>query len=479
MFVTDRWTRYQWGRATEGDPKVADVILAGTSKQPTFRLFAREVFGRLFADELEPLKVSRPEDAWAVAAHQELGELPEFDRLRRQCRADRLLALTASTAFSEKVAEGLPTPSTPLEDPEPLREQVRALHVWGKEAVGSVGEDLASSISALRERGRRAVSDAVAYAEGLDASQVRATLRGACKEAQVAADALEGRLGAFCGWGESGGPGPTIAVEVKAELAKTIGRSAKLQQLAREAGRMRRIAATKQRSKSAYARDEVTNIGVGDDLGRLLPSELVRLVHPILGLEVQRRLLERGALQYELGGKEPQGRGPIVVCIDESSSMEGPKEVWAKAVALALLEVATLQRRACRVLAFNTDVVRVNDWAPGKVDPRELLRSMEPFAGGGTRLEPPLSKALEAIRGDKVLKRADVVLITDGEAEVGNEFREYWYKERRTHELSCYCVHVDAPGGVPPRALAELADVVIGLADLAHDGAATDAVLGI
>ncbi len=479
VFEVDRWTRYQWERFRAGDQRAEGVIAQGVAKQPSFGRFAREVFGRLFGDELEEVKQPRPEDRWAITAHEELSGLPEFDRLRRQCRADRLLAGTAALAFVNTVNARLPAPENVIEDPEPLREQVRGLLEFAKRVTGKEQEEIEAMAASVRERGRTAVASATTYAEALDASQVRSALRGATEDARAAADALEGRLGAFCGWGTTGPAGETVSVEVKAELAQVIGGSAKLQQLAREAGRMRRIASAKQRTKSAYARDEVVDIGLGDDLGRLLPSELVRLVDPVLSLEMGRRLLERAALQYELGGKEAQGRGPIVVCVDESSSMEGSKEIWSKALALALLQVATLQRRMCRVIAFSAGVARVSDWHPGKVDPRELLRSMEPFAGGGTSFEPVLTTAREAIEKDAALKRADVILITDGQADIGDEFKDSWSQARRRHEFTCYAVHVDAPGGVTPRVLAELADVTIGLADIAHDSAVTDVLLGI
>jgi uncharacterized protein with von Willebrand factor type A (vWA) domain len=46
-------------------------------------------------------------------------------------------------------------------------------------------------------------------------------------------------------------------------------------------------------------------------------------------------------------GKEPQTRGPIVVLLVESASMrEAHKDIWSKAVCLALLSTATRQKRA-------------------------------------------------------------------------------------------------------------------------------------
>lgn len=482
IYRPDRWTRYQWERFVDGDDKAKGIIEKGGEKQYSFPRFGREVFARFFEDEVERVDLVKPEDQWAVKAHQELSELPEFQRLARRCRGDRVVAGAATSSFLENALQDLLGGAGSWEDPEPLREEARGLLQLAKNLIAGGGDpaEVEGLLEETRKKGRAAVHAAVAYADGKDASELRGALRRACEAASRGADEVEVQIGAFAGWGSSVSLDSTaIGMDVKAELARRVGRSDKLQRLAREAGRLRRIAAAKQRSKVDQAREEVVDIELGGDLDRVLPSELVKLADPALSLDFARRHLERGLLQYKLGGKEAQGRGPIVVCIDQSSSMEGGKEIWSKALSLALLEVATMQRRRCRVIHFNGGVVRVDDWAPGKVDALALLESMASFYGGGTAFEPPLRKALEAIAGDRALKSADVVLITDGEAEVSEAFRAEWLEARRRHEFTCYGIHVDAPGGIAPRTLDTVSDVVLGLADLARDRDVIDAVLSI
>ncbi len=478
IYVVDRWSQYQWRRYVEGEETAQDLLKNGGKRSYSFPRFCRETFTRLFADDVRPVDRMKPEDQWAANAHRELGDLPDFDRLRRRCRADRITAGTAAVAFAEVVLQKLPPMSS--ENPEQLREQIRGLLQFAKNlaATNGVTKEVDDLVSDLRHEGQEAVHRALDHARAVDVSELRGVLRGACHAAHRAVDQVDIQIGAFCGWG--GGPSAeqTVGVEVKAELARYVARSEKLQALAREAGRLRRIAAAKQRTRVDQAREEVVEIELGADIDRVLPSELVLLADPWLSLEFARRFCERGLLQYKLGGKEALGRGPLVVCIDESSSMEGAKEIWAKGLALALLQVATTQHRWCRVVSFNSTVVDVRDWHPGKVDPLELVRSMERFHGGGTSLEAPLTSARESIESHRKLRRSDVVLITDGESEVGADFIENWKEARRRLEFACYAVHVDAPGGIAPRVFAELADVVIGLADLANDGLATDAVFG-
>lgn len=478
VYQTDQWSGYLWKQHIDRSAEIRGVIEKGEEKIFNFPSFTREVFHRLYADNAKKLDTVKPEHDWAERAHSELDELPAFELLGRRCKGDKFLAGVAATAFSERVLEELPLPVEKLEDPEPLRGQIQGLMSFAENLDDEQSEEVQQLIDNLREQGKQAVEAALEYASGLDSSVVRRALRSACTQAHEQVDEVMEQLAAFTDWGEQAGVEQASAA-VKMELSNRLKRSSRLQRLAREAGRLRRIAAAKQRSKANHARDEVTDVELGADLDRVLPCELVKLTDATLALDFARRFMERGLLQYRLAGKEIQGRGPVIVCLDSSSSMEGPKEIWAKALALALLQIATDQGRNCRVVYFNSGVERVDDWLSGKVDISALLASMEYFPGGGTDFKAPLSTALEAIEQETKLKKADVVLVTDGECEVSDGFVELWNSAKVKHEFTTYAVHIDAPSGVVPAVLNKIADTVVGLPDLRDDGTTTDAVLTI
>ena len=46
-------------------------------------------------------------------------------------------------------------------------------------------------------------------------------------------------------------------------------------------------------------------------------------------------------------------RGPILLCVDTSGSMRGPREIVAKALALECMRAAREQERGCYVFAFS------------------------------------------------------------------------------------------------------------------------------
>src|SRR5262249_17310137 len=150
-------------------------------------------------------------------------------------------------------------------------------------------------------------------------------------------------------WSAGLGSGGRLSPGRQIELGRRLLRTRKLRRLAELLGRMRPYALA--RGKRALERSNAERYAIEPvrSLEHLLPSELVALRHPVLRRDLARRLLEGQALGYELRGTDG-GHGPMVVCVDGSSSMEGEKELWAEAVALTLLEVARRARRVVRVI---------------------------------------------------------------------------------------------------------------------------------
>jgi len=90
--------------------------------------------------------------------------------------------------------------------------------------------------------------------------------------------------------------------------------------------------------------EEITDVELGNDLGRLLPVELVKLRHPRLHALALRDLHERKAMQYALTGKERLGKGPLCCCWTGRVD-GGEKDTWSSAVALALMGLAHTEHR--------------------------------------------------------------------------------------------------------------------------------------
>jgi len=187
---------------------------------------------------------------------------------------------------------------------------------------------------------------------------------------------------------------------------------------------------------------------VEDDLGRIIPSELVTLSNPVLGIDFRKRFIEGKLLQYSL--KEEKGRGPLVICLDGSSSMEGKKELWSKGVCLTLLEIAKRERRKFCIIVFSSGgaPLRMFESAAGEggagwgMKQKDIFELAEYFPGGGTNFEEPLGKALEVL-GESRFRRGDIVFITDGEAGVGDSWLAEFEREKEKLGFKVYSVLID------------------------------------
>jgi uncharacterized protein with von Willebrand factor type A (vWA) domain len=180
-------------------------------------------------------------------------------------------------------------------------------------------------------------------------------------------------------------------------------------------------------------------------------------------------MVELMALQYRLEGTETLGKGPLVVAIDKSGSMEGEKDVWATAVALALLDVAQHEKRPFALLCFDGAVKHESIVVPGAALPEAALFIA---ADGGTNIDNVVRRGLEIIgQRPGALREADIVLITDGGSDTAGaaELRERAAKLG----VSVLGVAID----VDPGRLAPWCDEVIAAHDMSRvDDRAADAL---
>jgi Mg-chelatase subunit ChlD len=334
-----------------------------------------ELFERLYTGEGERLAPSRANPAlrgWAERVHATCDQLPAFARLAAECRGDAAASAAAVDALLRKLNLPPPEESRPPAPPgvnkDPLRRPLAAACAAAARAV----ENLRDAIEGL------------AYV------------------------AFQG--GHLPGTGtQEGTPHEHAAVR---PLAARLKLDERLRRIATLAGRFKRIAANKRRQRVKHGADEVTDVEQGADLGRTLPVELAKLTHRLLRLDFMRALLERQVLQYRLEGTASLGKGPIVVLLDKSGSMDGPRDVWATAVALALLDQAQRERRTYALLGFDS-LVKFE----AVVNPADALPEEGLFVscGGGTEIAAAITRGLEIIRTHPgALRKADIVLVTDG-----------------------------------------------------------------
>jgi uncharacterized protein with von Willebrand factor type A (vWA) domain len=170
------------------------------------------------------------------------------------------------------------------------------------------------------------------------------------------------------------------------------------------------------------------------DISRLLPSEAAILAR---GRAVRQakllfyaRLAEKGLQTYERDGwgefptdvnldrreiRPTADRGPILLCVDTSGSMRGPRETVAKALALECMRAAKAQERGCYVFAFaGPQEVRELELNMDARSVNNLLDFLEKTFNGGSDFNAPVQKCLDRLT-DAKWANSDILLVSDGE----------------------------------------------------------------
>lgn len=165
---------------------------------------------------------------------------------------------------------------------------------------------------------------------------------------------------------------------------------------------------------------------------RMLPSELLNLEDETLEVLFYARLLEKNLLTYELQGvnfingeeteTSKKRTGPVVACLDTSGSMQGAPILKAKALLLAIANILKKEDRSLHVVLFGSAGEILEFSIVGQNNSAGLLKFLNQGFGGGTDFETPLKHAFKIIASQNDYKKADVLMISDGDCSLSPEF---------------------------------------------------------
>jgi uncharacterized protein with von Willebrand factor type A (vWA) domain len=463
--------------------KAGDAKVAGFSGD-----FLDELFHRLYS--LNPRKAKGPLTAASAVRsklHKLASDLPEFETLRKQTVRDALWAGVAASTLAEKVVGALPARKTPPPDADRAGRRVDGLRNLRDE---NTDMNLDTQIDQAAKELQDAERATEAQAESVDETAIRHALRGAIRDASATIESMEESLDALGmggGYGKGMGGGEVMRDPAEAlRLCEQVKSDRKLKDIIELAGRLRAAGRAKRATKSEYARSELVGVEPTGDIERLMPSELGAFDDGDREMHLYLRLHEKSALGYQLRGRERETRGPVVIAIDQSDSMSGRSDTWAKAVALAVLDAAREQKRAFGIILY-ADGVRKATLFPeaGKADPGKVLDILSRNPRGGTSFDGAMTQALDWIGGSesqvpgkagkqaqKAFKKADVINITDGDAGWGGDVML-----KRADKLGARVYGIQIGSPYPTSCLKSWTHEAYGIAHLDQDDAMVD-ILG-
>ena len=269
-------------------------------------------------------------------------------------------------------------------------------------------------------------------------------------------------------WGLEAGEHVRISVDERRAAIERVRRSPRLKKLTDIVGRMKKIAQEKKKKKLPEGHS-IENVETGRKLESALPSELLKLAHPVTKKDFYNKYQSGQLLQYKKSDTQRVGQGPIIFCHDKSGSMMGERDDWATALALAMLETAQKEKRNYAYIPYESKIIasHVLNIVPGEIDPQNILNIAELGSGGGTNFMEPLREALECLNSN-VYKKGDIVFVTDGESHVSDDFLKNFLSAKEQKQFYVNSVIINAGGGqVSKASLEKFSDSITTISDLA------------
>ncbi len=426
----DSYDKAAFSWVKKESPGLQKLEESGASKNVAFPHLMEDVYGSLYKydplikEEVEPGFIPNKRIMEQLIQTREYNELREFTCLQE------FESATGVQVFSEQLIQNIP---------EDIQEKM---------------DDMANAQKNLNDllESENPNLDEIAQAKKLLSTMGQTTqelmnnkefemhkiIRSAIQKGAEEAKEMSQFLNAF---GSEPGQPCTLPMEEKVKMAQKIKDNPTLKKIAQIAGRFQRLALHYQNTKTKHGVDEIVDITCGNDLSRIVPTELVLMDDPDLDILFYQKYSERKLLQFEMQGKETKGKGPIIICIDNSGSMAGEREAWAKGFALGLLTIARKQKRNFAIIHFGNATELKTFTFDKKVNSEELLIALSHFFGGGTNFERPLREAMSLMyEENSILKKADIVFVTDGECSMGPESSKFYTGNKEKLQFKTYGV---------------------------------------
>jgi uncharacterized protein with von Willebrand factor type A (vWA) domain len=360
--------------------------------------------------------------------------------------------------------------ATELREHEKLRGYTRLKPAETAMATELVLDTLLAEIARMQQPPKATDDTAGSAPEASDkpsdvtTERLRSALRDAREDLQSATELI-------AAWSSGPGQETRLPAEGKLRLMTEIARNPRLRRIALLFGRYRRLGLRDRTLPAVRASHEVVDFVQGGDVARAVAGELSSFAMKEREDYFYSKVVARSLLVYELWHREDEPRR-VYLCIDNSGSMSGEKEVWAKASALALAHLALAQGRPVDVVLFGdaADELRNVSMRPEDDGSTRLENAMDIasyFLGGGTDFEKPLSHVLDSIMAEGK-EGNDLLFVSDALCPIAEDFIDRFREAKARYDIRVTSVLI----GEDPFDLSRVSDTVHRLDEALDEGEA-------
>jgi uncharacterized protein with von Willebrand factor type A (vWA) domain len=274
--------------------------------------------------------------------------------------------------------------------------------------------------------------------------------------------------------------GRPTTIEGKTELISKVKNNTMFQKLAKELGKLRRMAKATMNKRFTYGRGQKVGIEFGNKLSKVLPSELALLALPETEALFYKKFNDKKLKQYKEQTEKFEGRGHVIYMVDESSSTDGERAIWAKALGIAMMDISVKDHRNFAFIPFDTKVGNVQHISYENYSEDIVLKIAETFLGGGTNFTEPIKLATKLIDED-AYENADMVFVTDGHAHIDEATLKAFLDIKAKKKCKCVGILLDKGGNghVSDATIKKFCDVVYRTSQLSSDSIAENVMNGV
>ena len=187
---------------------------------------------------------------------------------------------------------------------------------------------------------------------------------------------------------------------------------------------------TEYHPKNAY-RGQISGLRLSGEITSALPSELALFQNSATKVYFSQKFAEKKLLSYayinqekkyreelkkeetKKAVKDTEQKGPVIICVDTSGSMNGTPERVAKTITFALAKKCLDEVRKCYLISFSTKI-EIQDLSCFSKSNGigKLINFLRKSFYGGTDAGPALVKSLELMKTNE-WKNADVLVVSD------------------------------------------------------------------
>lgn len=492
-------------------PVVMETIAEGKDKLATFENLSKDMFLSLFKykPEMRERKEIAPSRRFNHDMISEFMDTEEFTNLRDKCKLNLLNSTMGTEVLHQRaltkiddVIEERRNKQQNGENFEDILQKINDMaqkeqelkdgteqggpgdqpgsgsgsgeSAGGNKPQGSLSPGQAKQLADEIERLSQELSQSPAAQEFKE--ELTQAVQSAAKDALYDVGEMSEFVDAW-GIGGDSNNGARVTFDESREALERIRNSKELQGLTDIVGRFRVMANSALKDQSTGEGYSVKSVTVGDRIHRVLPSEKLLLLSETTNKLFYKKFNEKQLLEYEMTNSDREGKGPMVICLDVSGSMnDGVRSVWGRAVSLALLEVAQKQKRDFALIMFHNSIAQEWIIKKGELKPAVVLDIAEVYYSGGTNFGKPVKRALEIIEKEKAFNKADIVFITDGDCNMDSGQEEKLIKTKKDKNIYIQTILINVSNHYSIDGVESWSDKVVKVSDLAElgDGVAED-----